>query len=178
MSQCISNEELMTCPFCNELEMKERTFYKTKDWRVLLAAPFHVPGHTILAAMPKNGCPKRFTQECLAGFDSILPKVDNVLKSKYKYNRLAVCSARAIQPHIHFHLIPVYEESENEWRRRLGYKKGHLLEYLGYLESIGDAYWQSMKAVPGATDETERRKIEEFLSIDVKDLTNRINKLD
>ncbi len=168
---------LMTCPFCNTNEIEKRTFYETPDWRVLLAAPFHVPGHTILAAKPKNGCPKNFTKDCLAGFDEVLPKVADALKSKYKYTRLAVCSARAAESHIHFHLIPVYEKSEIEWRRRAGYQTGHLLEYLGYLESIGDAYWESIKATPGATADTERPKIEALILNDVLDLRNRMRDL-
>jgi len=133
----------MGCPFCNLTKLQPRTFYRDSNWVAFLAAPPHTRGHTILAAVAGNNfCPQNPNKEVLAGISSSLPNIITALKVHYKPKDVLFASLRGSEGHFHIHLFPLWEQEESAWRRSKPdqdfYKKGHLLEFLGFLEERGD----------------------------------------
>jgi diadenosine tetraphosphate (Ap4A) HIT family hydrolase len=129
----------MSCPFCNSLAISERIFYEDPSWVALLAAPPYTKGHTILAAKTKhnNVCPTGFGLEVIGGLDIAVSKVCETLKKKYGAKDVLIASLRGKIKHNHWHLIPLHEDDENNWRSLSGHNSGHLFEFLGYLEQKG-----------------------------------------
>ena len=156
----------MTCPFCDfrSEEMTKRIFYRDENWFAILAAPYHNRGHAILAAVRKTyGCPTQPSSEVLNGLSKALWKAIEALKTVYQPKDVLLASLRGSEGHFHFHLVPLYEDAESAWRNsqkdRDRYKKGHLMEFLGYLEKQGDERAEAERRNSGLSEEQQRTKI-------------------
>jgi diadenosine tetraphosphate (Ap4A) HIT family hydrolase len=165
------------CPFCNvnDVWMGRRIFYRDKNWFAVLAAPFHTKGHTILAALSKDyKCPKEFSEEVLAGLSTPIVKTIKIMKKCYTPKDVLLSSLRGSESHFHFHLVPLWEHEEKEWRDeqkdRRQYKNGHLMEFLGYLEKRANERDEIQKKEEGLTDEEHRDRIIVSLDPEVKKL--------
>lgn len=130
----------MTCVFCDPPEnIKTLVFYQDKNWFAFLATPFHTQGHTIVAARKKRpACPEGLEKEILTGLDSAIAKVSRTLMIYYEAKDILIASLRGDIKHCHWHLLPLHENEEKEWRTNNLYERGHLLEYLGFLEKRGE----------------------------------------
>jgi diadenosine tetraphosphate (Ap4A) HIT family hydrolase len=73
---------------------------------------------------------------------------------------------------LHVHLFPLWANEEDSWRKGKGdgYKKGHLMEFLGNLEKQGDEDAESKCRTRQITPEEYRREIIETLKTDVEEL--------
>ena len=162
----------MVCPFCNvnDVWMEKRIFYRDKNWYAFLAAPFHTRGHTILAALSKNyKCPKEFSEEVFGGLSTAILKTIKIMKKCYSARDILLSSLRGSEPHFHFHLVPLWEHEEKEWRDkkrykgefkdRERYKDGNLMEFLGDLEETANKREEIQREKEGWTVEEQRHKI-------------------
>jgi diadenosine tetraphosphate (Ap4A) HIT family hydrolase len=155
--------------------MGRRIFYRDKNWFAALAAPFHTKGHTILAALLKDyKCPKEFSEEVLAGLSTAMVKTIKIMKKCYTPKDVLLSSLRGSESHFHFHLIPLWEHEEKEWRDeqkdRGQYKNGHLMEFLGYLEKRANERDEIQKKEEGLTDEEHRNRIIVLVGPEVRKL--------
>jgi diadenosine tetraphosphate (Ap4A) HIT family hydrolase len=125
-----------SCQFCRrDQQLEERVFYDRKNWYALLAAPANARGHAILALKPGGArCPKKLLRAHLQGLDAAIADVVEALEQRYKPKDVLVASLRALDPHVHWHLIPLWTEQEREWRRRSHHEKGHLFEFLADID--------------------------------------------
>lgn len=132
------------CDFCNRVDdLPDRIFYesKNKKWFAFLSAPPHTKGHTILAAQSHCGkCPQEMTEDVLQGVDIALFEVTQAIRQCYdpQPKDILLASLRGDAGHFHFHLVPLWPEDEECWRKVTGYKKAHLMEFLGALEKKHD----------------------------------------
>lgn len=105
----------MECDFCDidSDGMKKRIFYRDKNWFVILAAPFHNTGHTILAAVCTSyDCPTKPSLQVLNGLSTALSNTIEALKNVYLPKDILLASLRGSAGHFHFHLVPLYENDE------------------------------------------------------------------
>ena len=106
------------CTFCDRgPDILERVFYERHDWYAFLAAPPYAHGHTIVARQRAEGvCPKTLFQGHLQGIDRSLSDVLEAIRSYYRPKDVLVASLRGKEAHVHWHLIPLWEVQEREWR--------------------------------------------------------------
>ena len=136
----------MSCPFCEPDQwLLKRVFYDEDKWFAFLAAPYHTEGHSIVAAKPseKDGtvvCPRvdALGWTIIKCFDSTLANVAGFLMKYFRPKDILFASVRGDISHFHCHLIPLWDDEEKAWRRQKRYDRGHLLEYLGFLEKCGE----------------------------------------
>jgi len=165
----------MKCPFCDIESLKPRIFYQKGNWLGLLAAPAHSKGHSILFTL-KGGvdCPNEINKLGPQIWDEMGPALKDmsyVLMKYYQPRDLLLASVRGDVRHFHFHLIPLWEKEEKMWRTERGYKeRGHLLEYLGYLEIQGDTKCEKERRKKGWSEGKQRNKITEKLAPDIHGL--------
>ncbi len=128
------------CDFCErDRDLKRCIFYEKGKWFAFLSAPPHPRGHTILAAKSKNGeCPQEMNKKNLSEVDMALDKVREAIQKAYDPLDLLLVSVRGDIKHFHFHIVPLWPEDEQCWRKVTGYKKAHLMEFLGSLEKKHD----------------------------------------
>jgi len=163
----------MSCPFCNLSTISERIFYEDKRWVAFLATPPYTNGHTILAVKADhNGCPTGIGIEVIKDLDIALSKVCEALKKKYEVKDVLAASLRGSVKHTHWHLIPLCEHDENNWRNLVGFEKGHLFEYLGYLEKQGVERARKEREAQDWNDENQRKHHTELFKADVVLLKN------
>jgi diadenosine tetraphosphate (Ap4A) HIT family hydrolase len=149
----------MDCPFCQRDTLEVRVFYDDTRWFAFLAAPYHTKGHAILAVRKQDGmsCPEGLRWEIFAGFDRALATVARVLQKHYQPKDILFASMRGDITHTHCHLIPRWKDEEVRWRENNSYgEKGHLLEFVGFLEKTGDATAKAQRDDKGLTDEEQR----------------------
>ncbi len=134
----------MDCPFCKREKLEDRVFYEDDNWIAFLAAPYHTNGHCILAAKPIKRdrypvCPivDVVGWRILEHIDAALVSVTDSLMKHYHPKDILFSSVRGDINHFHCHLIPLWDNEEKIWRKEHLYERGHLLEYLGYLEKRG-----------------------------------------
>jgi diadenosine tetraphosphate (Ap4A) HIT family hydrolase len=154
--------------------MERRIFYRDKNWYAFLAAPFHTKGHTILAAIRKGSkCPKEPSEEVLGGLSIALVKTINLIKKCYQPKDVLLSSLRGSESHFHFHLVPLWEHEEKDWRDKQKcqeqYKKGHLMEFLGFLEKTISKKVETERK-KGSSEEEQRKKIIILLRPEVEKL--------
>jgi diadenosine tetraphosphate (Ap4A) HIT family hydrolase len=156
----------MKCPFCDFRgdEMKKRIFYRDEDWFAILAAPGHNRGHVLLTAVRKTSdCPTEPSLEVFSGLPKALWKAIQAVKTVYQPKNVLLSSLRGSENHFHFHLVPLYEGEEKAWRNsqkdKEGYRNGHLMEFLGYLEKQGDERAKEERRKSGLSEEQQRTKI-------------------
>ena len=148
----------MNCPFCNKENVEDRIFYEDIKWMAFLAAPPHTKGHIILAAQPlKKGCPEKMDKNILSGLNVALHNVTEAIQKCYNPppKDILTTSLRGDIKHVHFHLVPLWAEDEQYWRRVTGYKKAHLMEFLGSLEKKHD--FEVLDGIRNGIQEDEQR---------------------
>jgi diadenosine tetraphosphate (Ap4A) HIT family hydrolase len=130
------------CDFCSRVgDFPDRIFYESKKWFAFLTAPPHTKGHTVLAAQPHCGkCPQDMNEDVLHGLEISLFEVTQAIRQCYdpQPKDILLASLRGDAGHFHIHLVPLWPEEEQYWRRVTGYKKAHLMEFLGALEKKHD----------------------------------------
>lgn len=165
----------MGCPFCDRPhDLLDRVFYEAADlgWFAFLSAPPHTKGHTILAAKKrKNGCPRDFDLRTLRSLDVALDAVARTLQQCYPaINDLLFCFLRGDVRHFHVHLVPLWPDEEQEWRRVTGYPRSHLMEYLGALEQRHDFLVLHRSAREHKSEEAQRLESTESLAGEIEAL--------
>jgi len=161
------------CDFCNKKNLIKRIFYEKYNWIGFHAAPYHVPGHTIVLPLKiYDKCPenlKDLTTEQLIKMGIALNKISKAIKIIYKPKDILFASVRGHIKHFHFHLIPLYEEDEKKWKKKKRYKDdGHLLEILGDLEKEGDARALKERIQKGWDGNRQRKESEKKLEGKIK----------
>ena len=153
---------MKTCDFCLRSGcIPDRVFYETDRWFAFVSAPPHANGHTILAAQPYKGkCPQEMSKDVLSGLDLALNEVTEAIRKCYHPapKDILLASLRGDITHFHIHLVPLWPEDEQSWRRITGYKKGQLMEFLGSLEKRLTFLMLERGAKEGKDEETQRRE--------------------
>ena len=126
-----------------------------------------------IAAKPKNGkCPRLEDGDwtIVKSLGPALKKVAECLVKRYKPKNVLFSSLRGDVSHFHCHLIPLWECEEKAWRKDHLYERGHLMEYLGYLEKRGDEE-AKLERIQNEWDvNTQRKMICKRLEPDIKAL--------
>jgi diadenosine tetraphosphate (Ap4A) HIT family hydrolase len=153
------------CFLCNvPKNVRERVFYEDRNrrWFAFLSAPPHTKGHVILAALRRNGgCPKKFNEETLVGFDVALREVIEAMRKCYtgiKDKHILLASLRGDTPHFHIHILPLWPREYSDWKKVTGYAGSHLMEFLGSLEKKHDFKQLEYKAEKGKRKENAQRR--------------------
>jgi diadenosine tetraphosphate (Ap4A) HIT family hydrolase len=164
----------MSCPFCDRKQIRDRIYYEKRDWIALLAAPYHVKGHSIIATNKKgNKCPrvKDLGWHIIRSFDFASAEVAEYLMKYYKPKDILLASVRGDIAHFHCHLIPLWGDEEKAWRAQQKYDDpGHLLEYLGFLEKSGDERAVFERIMNGWSKKEQRKEITKTLKPYVEEL--------
>jgi diadenosine tetraphosphate (Ap4A) HIT family hydrolase len=167
----------MDCPFCKREKLEDRVFYEDDKWIAFLAAPYHTNGHCILAAKPTKQdrsplCPRVdvLGWGILECFSTALVLVADFLMQHYQPKDILFSSVRGDINHFHCHLIPFWDKEERVWRKEHSYERGHLFEYLGYLEKTGDEAAKRERVKMGWDTEQQRNAISKKLQPAVKTL--------
>lgn len=133
----------------------------------------HIKGHIILAANSISGCPDRITKlhdYCWDKLGLAMKEVSEIILEYYKPDDVLYSSVRGDKKHFHFHLFPFWEIKAEEWRKERRYDKGHLLEFLGHLEHLGDDFWKRERNLKEWKDEKQRDEIIKLLEPQVRAL--------
>ena len=162
------------CNFCIRSGcIPDRVFYDTVSWFAFVSAPPHAKGHTILAAQPHEGkCPQEMNKNVLSGFDVALHEVTEAIRKCYDPapKDILLASLRGDITHFHIHLVPLWPEDEQYWRRVTGYKKGHLMEFLGSIEKRQNFLQIQCEAKEGKDEETQRRESTRLMAPEIQKL--------
>jgi diadenosine tetraphosphate (Ap4A) HIT family hydrolase len=146
------------CVFCDRAPLESRVFYDQGPWYALLAAPPYVRGQTILAL--KNStteCPTALTPNHLRGLDTAIPAVAGILMTHFRPKDILVASLRGRDPHVHFHLMPLWPDEETAWREKSHRQRGHLFEFLGHIEFAAEERARNEREQQALTEEEQRR---------------------
>jgi diadenosine tetraphosphate (Ap4A) HIT family hydrolase len=92
----------------------------------------------------------------LDGVHFAIPRIADVLKEEFDAYDVLVTSLRGNVKHVHFHVVPLTHATENEWRRKAHWVKGHLHEFLGYHERESFIRYQCEREKQGWTEEEQR----------------------
>jgi diadenosine tetraphosphate (Ap4A) HIT family hydrolase len=165
----------MSCPFCNIDGLRNRIFYENDKWFAFLAAPNNTKGHAIIAERPCGSvCPRvdRRGWGDLHCFGATLGQVATTLMKHYGPRDILFSSLRGDIAHFHVHLIPLWANEEDSWRmcKGDGYKRGHLMEFLGNLEKQADEKVERELKIRQITIDELRREITELLKDEVEEL--------
>ncbi|HYZ91990.1 MAG TPA: HIT domain-containing protein [Actinomycetota bacterium] len=116
-------------------ENRDREFFDADGWYALLDWRPMVTGHSLLVRVSTDECPRELTNDTLAGFEENLVKVTSALRRHYAATtNVLVASLTGKDPHVHFHLVPVWPVDEAQWREESGLKTGSLFQFLGARE--------------------------------------------
>lgn len=163
----------MSCPFCTPSEYAPRAFYQDARWTAFLAAPYNTCGHTILALKPKcSVCPRVdvLGWGMLQCSGTSLAAVCGYLKKHYQPKDILVASVRGHIKHFHWHLLPLWEKEETFWREKTCYPKGHLMEFIGWLEERSCRREKEVRKGKDLDEDRRRAEITEKLQPDVRAL--------
>ena len=162
------------CDFCVRSGcLPDRVFYETDWWFAFVSAPPHAKGHTILAAQSREGnCPQEMNKDVLSGLGAAVHEVTEAIRQCYDPapKDILVASLRGDMAHFHIHLVPLWPEDEDCWRRVTGYKKGHLMEFLGSLEKRHNFLILQRKAKEGKDEETQRTESTQEMASEIQKL--------
>ena len=172
----------MSCDFCNTEKLIKRIFYCQKNddndkhyrYFAFLDGIPHTRGHTVLAVLsPSTKCPRLLNVTTLSRLGNALSDVIKALEAHYAPKDILLASLRGDVKHFHIHLIPLYKNEENEWRKVTGYEKHHLMEFIGSLEKRGN-YRVLRSEANGVKEEQQRAKFEKDPKTikDIKKLRN------
>ena len=167
----------MSCPFCDIDSLQDRIFYANEKWFAFLAAPYHAKGHAIIAERPCGSvCPRvdRRGWGDFHCFGATLGEVATTLTRHYDPKDILFNSLRGDVRHFHVHLIPLWAEKEDAWRRSKGdhYQRGHLMEFLGNLEREGAEAAELDRTTRHITEDQQRQEITKALQPEVEKLRN------
>ncbi len=156
------------CVFCERTPLESRVFYDQEGWYAFLTAPPYTKGQTILALKKSTlQCPTALSAENLKGIDVAIAAVTQLLLTHYCPKDILVASLRSRDPHVHFHLVPLWEQEEHAWRKRSLRQKGYLMEYLGHVEHSAEIRLEAERARMGWSEEEHRDRIIPQLRSDV-----------
>ncbi len=149
------------CLFCEPSDdVSARTFYRSRGWIALLAAPPNLHGHAVLARSvgPNEPCPRELDIRSLRGLDEAIASVVPILKRHYSPKHVVFGSLRLIDRHFHLHLFPVTAAMEDEWRARMGkgYEAGRFFEFLGDCERLANERDARERAETGVSTTDQR----------------------
>lgn len=161
-----------SCGFCERGdELEKRVIYDQDAWYAFLAAPPYAMGHTILARKGSDaGCPTMLSREHLRGFDAAMADVVELLQSHYAPKDILVASLRGKEPHVHWHLVPLWQEQEREWRLRSRYESGHLFEFLADADQRAQSKAFDERVARNWNPDQQRASIANELKSDVQAL--------
>lgn len=168
----------MSCPFCDIDCLRDRIFFASDKWFAFLAAPAYARGHSIIAERPCGSvCPRvdRRGWGDLHCFGSALGEVATTLMKNYNPKDILFTSLRGDVRHFHVHLVPLWPEQEDRWRKEReerddSYKKGHLMEFLGDLEKEGSEDARRERVRKHLTEDQQRQEIAKCLQPEVEEL--------
>jgi diadenosine tetraphosphate (Ap4A) HIT family hydrolase len=164
------------CDFCLRSGcLPDRVFYESLRWFAFVSAPPHAKSHTILAAQLLEGkCPQEMNKDILSGLEAALQEVTEAIRTCYDPapKDILLASLRGDITHFHIHLIPLWPEDEQCWRKVTGYKKGHLMEFLGSLEKKHNFLLLECEAKEGKDEETQRRESTRQMAPEIQKLRN------
>ncbi len=112
-------------------------------------------------------CPTALTRGYLRGLDVAIASVIDLMDQHFQPKDVLVASLRGRDPHIHFHLMPLWEAEEREWRRQSLREKGHLFEFLGYVERNAESRAQRERIERGWSEERHRAESAKQLQPDI-----------
>ncbi len=162
------------CDFClRSGGLPDRVFYETTWWFAFVSAPPHAKGHSILAARPRKGeCPQGINKKVLSGLGMALHDVTEAIRKCYDPapKDILLASLRGDITHFHIHLVPLWAEDEQSWRRVTGYKNGHLMEFLGSLERRHNFSLLECEAKDGKDEETQRSESTRQMKAEIQKL--------
>ena len=145
------------CVFCEPNDLKERVYYDQESWYAFLASPPYVPGHSILSVKKLgDDCPEKLDASVLRGLDNAISEVVHIISQHFQPKDILIASLRGREQHVHFHLIPLWEDLEQEWRKKSKHPKGHLFEYLGTLEKHRQSGHKREREEKGWTKDEQR----------------------
>ena len=153
--------------FCKRTPLESRVFYDQQNWYAFLTAPPYTKGQTILAFKKREVCPVGLKAENLYGLEIAIATVSQMLLTHYHPKDILVASLRGRDPHLHFHLVPLWEEEEREWRKKSLRKKGYLMEYLGHVEHTAETRIELERAQNRLSEDEHRELIIPQLQSDV-----------
>ena len=160
-----------SCTFCERDPLEKRVFYDRGDWYALLAAPAYTKGHTIVARKKTDShCPRLLLRAHFHGLDAALADVVEALRTHFQPKDVLVASLRGLDPHVHWHLIPLWAEEEGEWRRRFGFENGHLFEFMAHLDVAAQSHALAERTAHGWSVDEQRESMAETLLPDVRSL--------
>jgi len=164
------------CPFCGRSGcLPDRIFYENDHWFAFVSAPPHAAGHTILAAQPCKGvCPQEMNKGILSGLDAALHEVIEAIQKCYDPapKDILLASLRGEIRHFHIHLVPLWPEDEQYWRRVTGYKQHHLMEFLGSLEKRHNSLLLEREAKERKDEEAQRVESTRQMAPEIEKLRN------
>src|SRR6266498_1428029 len=156
------------CVFCERTPVESRVFYDQDSWYAFLTAPPYTKGQAILARK-KSGtrCPTTLSLQNLKGVDVAIARVTQILLTHFRPKDILVASLRGRDPHVHFHLMPLWEEEEREWRNHSLRQKGYLMEYLGHVEHTAETRLEIERAKLGWSEDEYRNHVIPQVEVDV-----------
>ena len=165
----------MSCPFCDIDSLRGRVFYENDKWFAFLAVPYHTRGHAIIVERPCGSVCPRVDRRGWGDFHCFGPTLGEVattLMKHYGPKDILFSSLRGDVSHFHVHLIPLWADEEDSWRKGKGdgYERGHLMEFLGDLEKQGDEVAERERRTRQITEDEQRREITEALKPEVEKL--------
>jgi diadenosine tetraphosphate (Ap4A) HIT family hydrolase len=156
------------CVFCNRTPLENRVFYDSHSWYALLAAPPYTKGQTILALKKSTThCPTKLTVENLTGIDVAIAAVTQILLDHFCPKDILLASLRGRDPHVHFHLVPLWAEEEQAWRKHSLRRKGYLMENLAHMDYSAETRLEAERTQMGWSEEEHRDRIIPQLQPDV-----------
>ena len=161
----------MSCDFCDRSPIEPRVYYDRGNWYAFLASPPYARGHTGLA-VKKTGksCPTELAHANLMDLGDALGDVTQFLFERFKPKDILFASLRGRHTHLHLHLIPLWQNDEDEWRQQSAHERGHLFEFLGHLEKTRQSDAEHQRDERGWSEEEQRRRLMPQLQSDINGL--------
>lgn len=148
---------MSSCILCERTPLAPRVYYDRESWYAFLASPPYVDGHSILAVKKsEDGCPSELTLRHLRGLDVAIAEVVHLLMQHFQPKDVLFASLRGREPHVHLHLVPLWEDVERPWRSDSGHPRGHLFEFLGVLEKSRQSEHDQERNERGWTEDEQR----------------------
>jgi hypothetical protein len=166
------------CDFCDRTEdLPDRFFLKATGGLLFLlslhtqrATPFW-PLNLMMDSAPKT-CPQDINEALLRGLETAPLKVTQAIRKCYdpKPKDILLTSLRGDESHFHIHLVPLWPEEKQCWRRVTGCKKAHLMEFLGSLEKRHDFLMLEREAKEGRKPSEQRAECTRKMSREIEKL--------
>jgi len=111
-------------------------------------------------------------EDVLKGLESALFEVTQAIKQCYdpQPKDILLASLRGDAGHFHFHLVPLWPEDEQPWRIVTGYKKAHLMEFLGALEKKHDYLMLEREAKEKKEPQVQRAESTQLMAPEIQKL--------